>query len=59
MISFIVPAHHEQAYLPRTLQAIHEAAQATGQPYEIVMANGASIDAAADVARENATLQKG
>jgi glycosyltransferase involved in cell wall biosynthesis len=53
MISFIVPAHNEQAYLPRTLQAIHEAARAVGQPYEIVVADDASTDATADIAREN------
>jgi glycosyltransferase involved in cell wall biosynthesis len=53
MISFIVPAHNEQAYLPKTLQAIHEAARAVGQPYEIVVANDASTDATESVAREN------
>ncbi len=51
MISFIVPAHNEQAYLPRTLRAIHEAARAVAQPYEIVVANDASTDATADIAQ--------
>jgi hypothetical protein len=31
MISFIVPAHNEQACLGRTLQAIHESALAVNQ----------------------------
>jgi len=53
MISFIVPAHNEQAYLPRTLQAIHEAARATDLPYEIVVANDASTDATPEIARQN------
>jgi glycosyltransferase involved in cell wall biosynthesis len=53
MISFIVPAHNEQGYLPRTLQAIHESARAAGLPYEIVVANDASTDGTAEVAREN------
>jgi hypothetical protein len=53
MISFIVPAHNEQACLGGTLQAIHEAARALGEPYEIVVANDASTDATAEVAREN------
>ena len=53
MISFIVPAHNEQAYLPRTLRAIHEAARAAGLPYEIVVANDASTDATAEVAQAN------
>ena len=37
MISFIVPAHNEQACLARTLQAIHESVRSLGQPYEIVV----------------------
>lgn len=36
MISFIVPAHNEQACLPRMLQAIHESARSVGQPYEVI-----------------------
>lgn len=53
MISFIVPAHNEQTCLRRTLQAIHESARTVGQPYEIVVANDASTDATAEVARQN------
>ncbi len=53
MISFVVPAHNEQAYLGRTLRAIHEAARATELPYEIVVADDASTDATADVARQH------
>src|SRR5947207_5991307 len=52
MISFVVPAHNEQAYLPRTLQAIHAAARAAGGPYEVVVVDDASTDATADVARQ-------
>ncbi|MBU6408797.1 MAG: glycosyltransferase [Verrucomicrobia bacterium] len=53
MISFIVPAHNEQACLGRTLQAIHESARAANQPYEIIVADDASMDATAEVARQN------
>jgi glycosyltransferase involved in cell wall biosynthesis len=53
MISFIVPAHNEQATIARTLQAIHEAARSTGQPYEIIVVNDASTDATAEIARQN------
>jgi glycosyltransferase involved in cell wall biosynthesis len=57
MISFIVPAHNEQACLGRTLQAIHESARVVGQPYEIIVVDDASSDATAEVAREhNATV---
>jgi glycosyltransferase involved in cell wall biosynthesis len=53
MISFIVPAHNEEACLGRTLQAIHESAGATGQPCEIIVVNDASTDATAEIAREH------
>jgi hypothetical protein len=36
MISFIVPAHNEQAGIGRTLRAIHDSARVVGQPYEII-----------------------
>jgi glycosyltransferase involved in cell wall biosynthesis len=52
MISFVVPAHNEQACLGRTLQAIHDAARATGEPYEVIVVVDASTDATADVARK-------
>jgi glycosyltransferase involved in cell wall biosynthesis len=57
MISFIVPAHNEQAGIGRTLQAINDAARVVGQPYEIIVVDDASTDATAEVARQhNATV---
>ncbi len=53
MISFIVPAHNEQAFLGRTLRAIHESAQAVGQSYEVIVVDDASTDATAEIARQN------
>ena len=53
MVSFIVPAHNEQAYLPSTLEAIHQAAKAVGRRYEIIVADDASTDATAEVARQH------
>src|SRR6185295_7525063 len=53
MISFIVPAHNEQACLGRTLQAIHESARVVGQPHEIIVVDDASTDATAEIARQN------
>jgi cellulose synthase/poly-beta-1,6-N-acetylglucosamine synthase-like glycosyltransferase len=44
MISFIVPAHNEQAGIGRTLQAIHDSARAVGQPYEIIVVDDASTE---------------
>jgi glycosyltransferase involved in cell wall biosynthesis len=53
MISFVVPAHNERASLGRTLEAIHEAARAVGQPYEIIVVDDASTDATPEIAAQN------
>jgi len=53
MISFIVPAHNEQACLDSTLQAIHQSACVADQPYEIIVVDDASTDSTADIARQN------
>jgi cellulose synthase/poly-beta-1,6-N-acetylglucosamine synthase-like glycosyltransferase len=39
MISFIVPAHNEQAVLAQTLAAIHASARSQPEPYEIIVAD--------------------
>ena len=53
MLSFVVPAHNEQACLGRTVQAIHAAPRATGRPYEVIVVDDASTDATAEVARKH------
>lgn len=53
MLSFIVPAHNEQACLGRTLEAIHAAALAVDGPYEIIVVNDASTDATAEIAQKH------
>lgn len=53
MFSFIIPAHNEEKLLPRTLVSIHDAAKAVGVEYEIIVADDASTDATADVARQH------
>lgn len=53
MISFVVPAHNEQAYLGRTLQAIHESAHSVGRLYEVIVVDDASTDATAQVAAQS------
>jgi glycosyltransferase involved in cell wall biosynthesis len=50
VISFVVPAYNEEKYLAPTLAAIHEAARAVGEPYEIVVANDNSNDGTAQLA---------
>jgi glycosyltransferase involved in cell wall biosynthesis len=53
MISFIVPAHNEEALIVRTIQAIHHSARATGDEYEIIVVDDASTDQTAELARAN------
>src|SRR5450432_2845253 len=50
MLSFIIPAYNEEHELPATLSAIHAAAAANSEPYEIIVANDGSTDATAVVA---------
>ena len=50
MLSFIVPAYNEELELPATLSAIRAAADASSEPFEIVVANDGSTDATAAVA---------
>jgi GT2 family glycosyltransferase len=53
MISFIVPAHNEDALLGRTLSALHNSARALGEPYDIVVIDDASTDRTCEIAREH------
>lgn len=54
-LSFIVPAHNEEHELPETLRAIRIAADAAGQPYEVIVVDDASTDATAEIARRFGT----
>lgn len=51
MISFVVPAYNEELELPSTVAAVHSAAAAARQPYEIVVVDDASTDSTAGIAR--------
>jgi glycosyltransferase involved in cell wall biosynthesis len=53
VISFIIPAHNEEALIGRTVAAIHAAAATVARPYEVVVADDASTDRTADVAKAN------
>jgi glycosyltransferase involved in cell wall biosynthesis len=52
LISFVVPAYNEEKCLAATLASIHEAARQCGAEYEIVVADDASTDNTAEIARQ-------
>jgi glycosyltransferase involved in cell wall biosynthesis len=49
-LSFIVPAYNEESGLGATLDAIRQAAAATGEPYEVIVVDDASTDQTSAVA---------
>jgi putative molybdenum carrier protein/glycosyl transferase family 2 len=51
-LSFVVPAHNEEDELPQALRAIHRAAAAAQETYELIVVDDASTDATAKIARE-------
>jgi len=53
VISFIVPAYNEELLLGPTLLALHAAAQALGEPHEVIVVDDASTDRTAAVAEEH------
>jgi glycosyltransferase involved in cell wall biosynthesis len=53
VISFIIPAHNEEVLIGRTLAAIHLAARAVDEPYEIIVANDTSADRTEAIALEH------
>jgi glycosyltransferase involved in cell wall biosynthesis len=53
VISFIIPAHNEEALIGRTLSALHVSARPLGEPYEVLVANDDSTDRTGDIAREH------
>jgi len=50
MISFIVPAYNEELLLAATLDALHTAGRAVGEPYELIVADDSSTDRTAAIA---------
>jgi glycosyltransferase involved in cell wall biosynthesis len=53
LVSFVVPAWNEEVLLGRTLKCIFEAAQLLNIPFEVVVADDASTDRTAEIAREH------
>lgn len=52
VMSFVVPAHNEEALLPRTLRAIRAAVADLAEPAEVVVVDDASTDQTSAVATE-------
>ena len=52
MISFIIPAHNEEAWVGRSISAIRSAVESIGEQYEIIVVDDASSDATALIARQ-------
>jgi glycosyltransferase involved in cell wall biosynthesis len=50
MISFVVPAHNEEAMLGRALRSIFAAAAATARPFEVIVVDDASTDRTSKIA---------
>lgn len=53
MISFVIPAHNEERYIGPTLRAVFASANSTGESFEVVVADDASADHTAAIAREH------
>ena len=53
VISFIVPAYNEERLLGATLDALHAAARAAGEPYELIVVDDASTDRTATIAADH------
>ena len=52
MISFIIPAHNEEELIGLTLDSVNSSAKEIGEAFEIIVADDASTDRTAAVARE-------
>ena len=52
MLSFIVPAHNEEAALGSAIESIAASARSLDIPFEIIVVDDASTDATAQIAAE-------
>jgi glycosyltransferase involved in cell wall biosynthesis len=52
MISFIIPAHNEEAWIGRCVSAIRNGAGSPDEPHEIIVVDDGSSDATASIARQ-------
>ena len=52
MISFIIPAHNEEAWVGRCVSAIRDGSESLGEAHEIIVVDDGSSDATASIARQ-------
>ena len=52
MISFIVPAHNEEAWIGRCVSAIRSGLESVDEPHELIVVDDASTDATASIAQQ-------
>jgi glycosyltransferase involved in cell wall biosynthesis len=52
VISFIIPAHNEEAWVGRCVAAVRRSGDAVGVPYEVIVVDDASTDATARIAAD-------
>jgi glycosyltransferase involved in cell wall biosynthesis len=53
MISFIIPAHNEEAWVGRCISAVSNVTAALGEPREIIVVDDSSTDATASIAAQS------
>ena len=51
MLSFVIPAHNEEAHIGQCLRTVLASADALGEPYEVIVVDDASTDRTAEIAR--------
>jgi len=56
VLSFIVPAYNEEQLLGPTLESIHDAARAIGEPYEVIVVDDGSTDQTSLVAQRHGAM---
>ena len=52
MLSFIIPAHNEEALIGATIDSISACATKSGRPFEIIVSSDASTDRTSEIARQ-------
>ncbi|MCS5694487.1 glycosyltransferase family 2 protein, partial [Cyanobium sp. FGCU-6] len=53
LLSFVVPCLNEVGTIATVIKDCHEGGNATGEPYEVIVADNGSIDGSQDVAHQN------